>query len=73
MTKEEKQNICFMMRRETGCGLMEASVAIDKLIKAFKNRPLRVMDKSMYLKIAWEYDENNEEEINSSVSYDTEL
>lgn len=52
-----------MMRHETGCGLMEASVAIDKLIKAFKNRPLLVMDKPVYLKIAWEYDENNEEEI----------
>ena len=46
-----------MMRHETGCGLMEASVAIDKLIKAFKNRPLLVMDKPVYLKIAWEYDE----------------
>ena len=57
MTQEEKRNICFMMRHETGCGLMEASVAIDKLIKAFKNRPLRIMDKAMYLKIAWEYDE----------------
>ena len=56
MTQEEKLNICFMIRHETGCGMMEAFVAIDKLIKAFKNRPLRVMDKAMYLKIAWEYD-----------------
>ena len=56
MTQEEKRNICVMMRHETGCGLMEASIAIDKLIKAFKNRPLRVMDNAMYLKIAWEYD-----------------
>ena len=44
------------MRQETGCGFMEASIAIDKLIKALKNRPLRIMDKAMYLKIAWEYD-----------------
>ena len=29
MTQEEKRNICVMMRHETGCGLMEASVAID--------------------------------------------
>lgn len=36
MTQEEKRNICFMMRRETGCDLTEASVAIDKLIEAFK-------------------------------------
>ena len=57
MTQEEKRNICFMMRHETGCGLMEASMAIDKLIKALKNRPLLVIDKPVYLKIAWEYDE----------------
>lgn len=57
MTQEEKRNICFMMRHETGCGLMEASAAIDKLIEAFKNRPLLVMDKPMYLKINWEYAE----------------
>ena len=56
MTQEEKRNICVMMRHETGCGLMEASVAIDKLIKALKNRPLFVMDKPVYLKIALEYD-----------------
>ena len=57
MTQEENRNICFMMRHETGCGLMEASMAIDKLIKALKNRPLLVMDKPVYLKIALEYDE----------------
>ena len=56
MTQEEKRNICFIIRRETGCGLMEASMAIDKLIKALKNRPLCIMDKAMYLKIALEYD-----------------
>ena len=58
MTQEEKRDICFKMRHETGCSLMEASVAIDKLIKAFKNRPLLVMDKPTYLKITWEYGEN---------------
>ena len=57
MTQEEKRNICLMIRHETGCGLTEASVAIDKLIEAFKNRPLLVMDKPVYLKITWEYDE----------------
>ena len=43
-----------MLRHETGCGMMEASVAIDKLIEALKNRPLVVMDKPSYLKIIWE-------------------
>ena len=63
MTQEEKRNICFMLRRETGCGLMEASVAIDKLIKALKNRPLLAMDKPVCLKIAWEYEENKNTEL----------
>lgn len=57
MTQEEKRSICFMLRHETGCGMMEASVAIDKLIDALKNRPLLVMDKPSYLKITWEHDE----------------
>lgn len=43
-----------MLRYETGCGMMEASVAIDKLIKALKNRPLLVMDNPPQLKITWE-------------------
>lgn len=40
---------------------MEANIAIDKLIKALKNRPLVVMDKPSYLKITWE-DESSEME-----------
>lgn len=51
MTQEEKRSICFMLRYETECGLMEANIAIDKLIKALKNRPLVVMDKPSHLKI----------------------
>ena len=54
MTQEEKRSICFMLRYETGCGLMEANVAIDKLIQALKNRPLLVMDNPPHLKITWE-------------------
>ena len=56
MTQEEKRSICLMLRHETGCGLMEASAAIDKLIEVLKNRPLIVMDKPPYLKITWEND-----------------
>lgn len=54
MTQEEKRSICLMLRHETGCGLMEANVAIDKLIKTLKNRPLVVMDKPSQIKITWE-------------------
>lgn len=54
MTQEDKRSICLILRQETGCGLMEASESIDKLIEALKNRPLVVMDKPLYLKITWE-------------------
>jgi hypothetical protein len=57
MTNEEKRSICLLLRQETGCGLLEASASIDKLIDILKNRPLTVMDKPSYLKITWEYDE----------------
>lgn len=48
-----------MLRYETGCGMMEANIAIDKLIKALKNRPLVVMDKPSHLKITWEYEKKD--------------
>lgn len=54
MTLEEKRSICFMLRYETGCGLMEANTAIEKLIEAMKNRPLVVMDNPPQIKITWE-------------------
>lgn len=54
MTQEEKRSICFILRRETGCGLMEASILIDKLIEVMINRPPIVMDKPSYLKFTWE-------------------
>lgn len=54
MTQYEKRDIAHIIRCETGCGMMEASAAIDKLIEALKNRPLVVMDKPSYLKITWE-------------------
>jgi len=54
MTQEEKRSIAHMMRYETGCGMMEATVAIEKLMEALKNRPLVVMDNPPQIKINWE-------------------
>jgi len=54
MTQEEKRRICFMLRYETGCGMMEATIAIEKLIEALKHKPLPVMDNPPRLKITWE-------------------
>lgn len=55
MTYEEKIYITKIIRRETSCGLKEASDAIDKLIEVLKHKPLQIMDKPTYLKITWEY------------------
>ena len=54
MTQEEKQSIVRILRQETGCGLMEANVAINKLIETLKHKPLLVMDKPFHMKIIWE-------------------
>lgn len=54
MTQYEKRDIAHIIRCETGCGMMEATAAIDKLIETMKNRPLTVMDKPPCLKIIWE-------------------
>lgn len=70
MTNEEKRTICLLLRQETGCGLLEASASIDKLIDVLKNRQLTVMDKPSYLKITWE---NSPQEIELKLAnkYDT--
>lgn len=54
MTQEEKFYIAKLLRQETGCGIMEASKAIDKLIGAFKHRPPLVMDRPQKIKITFE-------------------
>lgn len=59
MTQEEKRNICFGLEYEPGCVPMEATIAIEKLIEASKNRPLVVIDKSSYIKNTWEYEKKD--------------
>lgn len=54
MTREEKWNIAHIVRRESGCGMMAATAAIEKLIEALKSKPLTVMDNPPRLKITWE-------------------
>lgn len=54
MTEYEKRDFVHIIRCETGCGAMEANVAIEKLIEALKNKPLIVMDNPPQLKITWE-------------------
>jgi hypothetical protein len=54
MTQEEKQSICFGLEYEPGCVPMEATIAIEKLIEASKNRPLTIMDNPPQIKITWE-------------------
>jgi ribosomal protein L7/L12 len=54
MTQKEKQDIAYILRSETGCGLMEATIAIEKLIEVLKHRPLIIMDNPPRIKITWE-------------------
>ena len=54
LTQEERKTICLLLRRETTCGMMTASNAVDQLIKALKQHPPVVMDKPSKLKITLE-------------------
>ena len=55
ITQEEKTMIYNVLRRETACGLMDASYAFDELIKALKMKPKYIMDAPQNIKITWEY------------------
>lgn len=59
MTQEEKRSIAHMLRCETGCGLMEATIAIEKLIEALKHKPPLIMDNPSHMKIIWENKNEN--------------
>lgn len=54
ITQEEKIMICKVLRRETACGMMDASHALDELIKALKMKPKHIMDAPQNIKITWE-------------------
>ena len=54
ITQEEKTMICNVLRRETACGLMDASHAFDELIHALKVKPKHIMDAPQNIKITWE-------------------
>ena len=53
MTKEERETICKLLRKETACGMMTASKAIDKLINVLKQQPPIIMDNPSKLEISW--------------------
>jgi hypothetical protein len=55
LTQEERKTICLLLRRETACGMMDASHAIDELIKALKTQHKYIMDAPNHIKITWEY------------------
>ena len=54
ITQEEKTMICKVLRRETACGMMDASHVLDELIKALKMKPKHIMDAPQNIKITWE-------------------
>lgn len=63
MTREDKTNIAKLIRQETGCGLVDASLAIDAIVMALKSRAYRTMDEArnmrMLINITWERDDDN--------------
>lgn len=54
MTQEDKRNIAYILRCETGCGIKEAIDAIEDLIEVLKNKPLTILDYPLRIKITWE-------------------
>lgn len=54
MTTEDKKYIAKVIRDETGCGMMEASVAFETLIKAIKSAPHLPTDTGRKLNFSWE-------------------
>ena len=58
MKQEKIQEIVKLIRNETGCGLMEAKTAFEKLLCVLKNHPPIVMDNPRKLKIMWEQEDN---------------
>ena len=58
MTDAEMGLIVAVLRRESGCGIMEARKAVEKLIQALKTKPV-ILDGHRRLDIQWI--ENTEE------------
>lgn len=52
-----KQDFALFLRKETGQGIFDCAVGVNKLIEAFKHRPKPIMDKPCKLVIKWEYEE----------------
>lgn len=53
MTDEERISILKLIRQETGCGLKEAEIGLNKLLDALKNKPMTVLDKPSEMVIFW--------------------
>ena len=64
MKQEDKLTIAKLLRKECACGLMDASLAIDALVKAFRSYTYHVMDgvrnKHMVINITWEDNEDDD-------------
>lgn len=52
MTREDRNEIIWRIRKETGCGLMDIDKALDKLVEALKRKP-HTMDVGYDLEFNW--------------------
>ena len=49
MTQEERITICKILRKETCCGMMEASYALNTIIEALNTKPVAILDSPHHL------------------------
>lgn len=55
MTQEERTTICKILRKETYCGMMDASNALNIIIEALKAKPVVILDSPRHLQITYDW------------------
>jgi hypothetical protein len=55
MTQEERITICKILRKETCCGMMDASNALNTIIEALKAKPVVILDNPRRLHITYNW------------------
>jgi len=57
MESSDKRKIAELIRKETGCGMMQITTCLDMLIDKLKHQPDPIMDVGHKLEMKWvEYD-----------------
>ena len=54
MTREDKNTMISLLRKETGMGCIDLSKTIDTFLEALKRKPHKPCDVGLRMKIEWE-------------------